>query len=108
MSKVYSFRLDESNPREAQAMEVINAWVCNGYSLRHILTEALNKLDDGNDPLDGIDQLMVQLREMIEGSSKEMKDVNIEDRTSTSLPLSSTFLAEIGNSLKGRLRITSK
>ena len=44
MSKVYSFRLDENNPREAQAREVIDAWVSKGYSLRHILTEALNSL----------------------------------------------------------------
>ena len=41
MSKVYSFRLDENNPREAQAMRVIDAWVDEGYSLRHVIAEAL-------------------------------------------------------------------
>lgn len=41
MSKVYSFRLDENNPREAQAREVIEAWVEEGYSLRYAVVEAL-------------------------------------------------------------------
>jgi hypothetical protein len=41
MSKVYSFRLDENNPREAQAKEVIHAWVEEGYSLRHVVVDAL-------------------------------------------------------------------
>ena len=41
MSKVYSFRLDDDNPREAQARGVIKAWMGEGYSLRHIITDAL-------------------------------------------------------------------
>jgi hypothetical protein len=41
MSKVYSFRLDEHNPREAQAKGIIHAWVGEGYSLRHVVVEAL-------------------------------------------------------------------
>ena len=43
MSKVCSFRLDSDNPREAQAIEVIDNWVSQGYSLRNLLTEALIK-----------------------------------------------------------------
>ena len=41
MSKVFSFRLNDDNPREAQAREEIKAWVKEGYSLRYIITEAL-------------------------------------------------------------------
>ena len=41
MSKVYSFRLDENNPREAQAREVIETWFSQGYSLRHQLVDVL-------------------------------------------------------------------
>ena len=41
MSKVYSFRLDENNPREAQAKEVIDAWVSMGFSLRQIIIDTL-------------------------------------------------------------------
>ena len=41
MSKVYSFRLNDDNPREAQARAVIEAWVGEGYSLRHVVVDAL-------------------------------------------------------------------
>jgi hypothetical protein len=41
MSKVYSFRLGDENPRESQAMAVIEAWMEEGYSLRQIITRAL-------------------------------------------------------------------
>jgi len=41
MSKVFSFRLSDDNPREARAREVIEAWVGEGYSLRYVIVEAL-------------------------------------------------------------------
>lgn len=41
MSEVISFRLDPNNPREAQALEVLRARREEGYSTRHVLTEAL-------------------------------------------------------------------
>ncbi len=44
MSKVYSFRLSDDNPREAQAREVIEAWVEEGFSLRYVITEGLLRL----------------------------------------------------------------
>jgi hypothetical protein len=34
MSEVISFRLDNTNPREAQALEVLKAWIGMGYSIR--------------------------------------------------------------------------
>ncbi|HBG74913.1 MAG: hypothetical protein A2X25_07570 [Chloroflexi bacterium GWB2_49_20] len=105
MSKVYSFRLDENNPREVQAREVINAWILKGYSLRHILIEGLNKLNESNDSLDEVDYLMVQLREIIERSSIEKREQNVDDKIGNPLPLSSAFLSKIGNSLKIGIRI---
>ncbi len=45
MSEVVSFRLDKTNPREARALEVLAAYLEQGYSARYILTEALLKLD---------------------------------------------------------------
>jgi hypothetical protein len=41
MSKVYSFRLDADNPREAKAKGVIDTWLEKGYSLRYLVVEAL-------------------------------------------------------------------
>jgi hypothetical protein len=45
MSEVSSFRLNTSNPREARALEVLNAWTEQGYSARFILTRTLVALD---------------------------------------------------------------
>ena len=45
MSEVISFRLDKTNPREAKALEVLNAWIEKGFGTRHILTTALLELD---------------------------------------------------------------
>ena len=45
MSEVISFRLNKANPREAHALEVLNAWIEKGFSARYILTKALLELD---------------------------------------------------------------
>lgn len=75
MSEVISFRLDKTNPREARALEVLNAYIEQGYSARFILTKALLDLDHpGSIPnlsqddqdlrlvLDHIDQLIKFVR----------------------------------------------
>ncbi|MCU0485171.1 MAG: hypothetical protein MUC85_03575 [Anaerolineales bacterium] len=45
MSQVISFRLDENNPREAQAQQVLQTRASRGYSLRHTRVEALLALE---------------------------------------------------------------
>jgi hypothetical protein len=45
MSEVISFLLDKTNPREARALEVLNAWLEKGFNTRHILTTLLLELD---------------------------------------------------------------
>ena len=66
MSKVYSFRLSEENPREAQAMKAIDGWVSQGYSLRYILTDVL--IDSGNsqDDSKGLDKFLERLSDLIQ------------------------------------------
>jgi hypothetical protein len=94
MSKVYSFRLSEDNPREAQARRVIEAWVSEGYSLRYVIVEALLdcKIDksDSNEYL----YLLKKLQSMIENSNR------IEVGTKPDSPLSNTFKAGIVESMK--------
>jgi hypothetical protein len=52
MSEVISFRFDLANPREAKALEVLNAWIEKGYSTRHIITTALLELDRSGSDLE--------------------------------------------------------
>jgi len=100
MSKVYSFRLDENSPRKAEAREVIDAWIAQGYSLRHQLVEVLiesqNKHFQDNEHselLEKIEQLIV--------NSKENKG-SLEDREKT---LTDTFIKSLSNSMKNGLRV---
>ena len=50
MSTVLSFRLCRENPREAKALNILCQWREDGYSLRHILTEAIFRLDNDQCP----------------------------------------------------------
>lgn len=74
MSDVISFRLNKDNTREAQALEILEAWCSGGYSIRHVITEALLNLNapgrgsvvnkatyDLNTTLDQVKKLLEQL-----------------------------------------------
>jgi len=65
MSKVYSFRLSDNNPREAQAREVIETWVKEGYSLRQVVVEALLAYRKDEIELDGFQSILAQIQELI-------------------------------------------
>lgn len=65
MSKVYSFRLDEHNPREAQAKGVIHAWVEEGYSLRHVVVEALPSFNNKDAGQSELNEVVEQLQDLI-------------------------------------------
>jgi hypothetical protein len=41
MSEIFSFRLSKSNPREARAMELLQAKTSEGISLRQVITDGL-------------------------------------------------------------------
>lgn len=48
MSKVFSFRLNPKNQREAEALAILKDWLAQGYSIRHTVTEALLNLNAVN------------------------------------------------------------
>lgn len=50
MSKVVSFRLDEENFEEREALSILEAWQQKGYSTREILTWALMALAGRDTP----------------------------------------------------------
>lgn len=98
MSKVSSFRLSDDNPREAQAREVIEAWVEEGYSVRHIITEALLIDFDNKNGDDEVYTLLVQLKRMIpEFENTTSLDIHDEHKMTD---LSSSFLVAVKNSAK--------
>ena len=100
MSKVYSFRLDADNSREAKAKGVINNWLKKGYSLRYLVVEALvsyNKVEAEHNELNSV---LEQLRELI------LSLDTISDDKPSDAVLPNSFLMAVKNSAKKG--ITSK
>lgn len=94
MSKVYSFRLDADNPREAKAKGVIDFWLEKGYSLRYLVVEALisyNKVDVEHNEFNSI---VEQIREMI------LSLGTISDDQPSDAVLPDSFLMAVKNSAK--------
>ena len=102
MSKVYSFRLDENNPREAQAREVIEAWVGEGYAIRYLITEALVAYSTKDKNGNGLEEILEQLSLII----LNMQDPNIGKHESSKVKfaLSSSFTQAIRSSVKSGVR----
>jgi hypothetical protein len=84
MSKVYSFRLDEDNPREAQAGEVIEAWAEEGYSLRHVVVEALIAYKKTGAEQGELTKIMDQLHDLISNLDRQPISKPSEDALSNS------------------------
>jgi vacuolar-type H+-ATPase subunit D/Vma8 len=97
MSKVYSFRLDENNPREAQAREVIEAWVSKGYSIRSTLTEALIRFDEKHSPKE-MDSILEQLQDMVNQLMQRTLPESCESEEAISLQVD--FLESVKKSIK--------
>lgn len=104
MSKVISFRLNPNNAREASVITVIRAWQSKGYSLRHIMSEALLKLDVNemgipderlSDLYRKLDEISVQIQKI--GDSSHATGLN---RESSSSGLSHHFVDTIKVALK--------
>jgi len=102
MSKVYSFRLDDNNPREVQAREVMVAWVEEGYSLRYVITEALLIYFDRQNEDDRVSNLLEQIKKMISELENTTRLEIINELEVPSLP--SSFVFAVKNSAKNGLR----
>ena len=96
MSEVISFRLSKDNPREAQAMAVLQAWVNKGYSVRYVLTEALLVYDDSKKEMDihGLSLKLDQISKMLQqnGAPTLLRENTVK--------LSDSFTASIRNAAK--------
>ena len=100
MSKVYSFRLDENNPREAQARGVVEAWVAQGYSLRHQLVDVLIAFQYKGSQQKSYDELLKLIEGLIVHSKKDNQAPN--DLSDT---LSDKFIGSLRMTVKDGLQI---
>jgi len=114
MSEVISFRLNKDNLREAQALEILEAWCSNGYSVRQTIMEALLKLDDPglessmNDPLETLKSELHQVREILEkiadgGNSISVVELEVPDRTA----LTDGFISSVVQAVRPGMKVSS-
>lgn len=101
MSKVYSFRLDENNPREAQAKEVIDTWVSRGHSLRNVLSDALIKFNNEDNSLGEISEIVHQLSILLE----KFPDNQHHMEDAASKPLPRLFTDAVGQSVRPGIKV---
>ena len=100
MSKVYSFRLDENNPREAQAKKVIDAWVSKGYSLRHIIIEALIFYHNQDSQNSELEEILEKIAHLLGTTTEGGESVKVIQET-----LPETFVGAISKSVKTGIRM---
>jgi hypothetical protein len=108
MSEVISFRLNNTNSREAQAREVIEVWVKQGYSLQHILTEALLRLGNQEDhsrssQLGDISETIEHLASLV--GRLEAKQEIVQPEHQAKSELSEFFLSSIKLAVKPEMRV---
>ena len=101
MSKVYSFRLNDNNPREARAKSVIDAWVDEGYSLRYVVVEALIKfqINENNYEMQIIQDTIMEF--IARFDAKQITPYNLEIDNNA---LSNSFLKSIKSSVKSGIQ----
>ncbi|MGD2159365.1 MAG: hypothetical protein PVG14_05880 [Anaerolineales bacterium] len=107
MSKVISFRLDKDNPRESRALGVLLARREQGYSVRHVITNALliwDEIDQDRFGMLEMDELKRTLSEVSLLLNRIEREGNIqtvrEDDQPTNIELSEAFIASVKNAAK--------
>ena len=86
MSEVISFRLDKDNPREAIAWRVLQTRIAKGHNIRHIITEALIKLDQSEQvstppTLDELNETLCQVNRFLKHIERTKLLVHLIDIT---------------------------
>jgi hypothetical protein len=113
MSEVISFRLDRNNPREGQAMAVLRKGQEAGYSLRHILTEALLALEASAEDeqqvlaaLAEVSRRMEQIRDALESlQHTNVMPVQAQNSQIEEAVLAESFLLSVKNAARPGIQI---
>ena len=103
VSKVFSFRLNENNPREARVLEFIQTRASEGYTLRQIIIEGLLMASEKTSELEALSRRLDEVVFLIQ-KNKITDSVN-KDHFSTSREVSSDFQELIKKAVKPGIRL---
>lgn len=105
MSKIISFRLNEMNIRESQALEILKGWLDQGYSVRRVIVEALirydtNNQNNGKNDLDDLEEKLTKIIRLFESGGFEKKSTASAEQAE----LRTEFVSSIRRSIKPGIR----
>ena len=104
MSKVYSFRLSDDNPREVQAREVIDTWLREGYPLRYLVTKAFVNFNDKLNQNDEYKKELVEIKKLLETLLEGGAIVN--EKGENNAKLSKSFIGSISQVVKPGMEVS--
>jgi hypothetical protein len=111
MSKVFSFRLNDSNPHEAKAMIFLQTKMKDGINMRKIITESLLVLSTQSSStieLDGT-SIKVTLNSILEllkiGNQPNIQQTKYEDDNLITNDLSDQFKVSLKREVKKGLQL---
>ena len=94
------YALDNNNPREAQAREVIDVWVSQGYSLRHIIIDALISYQRGESHNSELEEILEKITRLLETTNEGGESDKVVQRT-----FPEDFVRSISKSVKSSIRV---
>jgi len=98
MSVVISFRLNPDNPREAEALTILDDWLSQGFSTRYTITEALLNLDSSNSQTPDKEiwnDLSNQIKELLASIEIDASLRKTNNNSSLQMQLSGGFISSI-------------
>ena len=111
MSNVISFWLNEDNPREAKAIQVLNTRIERGFSVRYVITEALLRLGDievkpETTKVEGLNETLLHISQLLEQLGGEKLSPNTNRNSGTEqLRVSEVFITSVKNAARPGLMI---
>ena len=107
MSRVIGFRLDPNNPREAEALAILEAQREAGYGTRDVLTEALLRLAMADDEHQGGLQLeeVAAMMNTISHQLSLLQTVPHQQQNGERASLSKAFLESVKTAAKPGVRL---
>ena len=111
MSQVISFRLDPDKPREGRALEALRERQEQGYRARHILTEALLRLAEG-DQRSEVELHMVELLAALNEIRDKLQQIQqrgvvepVKREQNTEEQVSEAFILSVKSAAKPGVRL---
>jgi hypothetical protein len=111
MSQVISFRLDPDNPREGKALVVLSKRQEQGYRVRHILTEALLSLAEGDQQSEMEQQMasvlavLTEIRAILEQLQQRGVVEPVKRDQNTEEQVSEAFIVSVKSAAKPGIRL---